>query len=310
MRVGRALLLTCALLISPAVAAPAAGAPLPPKTADAGKAAAGWLADQVEQGGLTPSNLADAVIAFAATGVGATAAATALTQLESGVDAYIVSNATLLPGAVGKVMLAVAIAGGDVNSFGGHDLEADLRGLMAGPGPNEGQFGSASVYDQSLAILALATIQFVLFAGCLVIAQEGLARGARGGALNHPGSLSATGISTSATQLSWRDTNTNETGYSVFRSQSATSGFVQVASVSKKVTSYVDSGLAAATTYYYQVYTLKRSTLSAAAAASARTLGAASTATRWPTTPTRSRSTRAPARRPAAPSASTMSSAR
>jgi hypothetical protein len=156
-RVGRAILLTSALAISPLSVAPATATPLPDRTADPGQAAAGWLAAQVEAGGLTPSNLADAVIAFAAAGVGADAAATALGQLETDVDSYIVDGSTYKAGPTGKVMLAVAIAGGNVNSFGGHDLEAALRALMADTGGDAGRFGSALVFDQALAILALAT---------------------------------------------------------------------------------------------------------------------------------------------------------
>ena len=157
MRVGQATLLTGALIISPLAVTPAMATPLPTRSADPGQAAAGWLARQVEAGGLTPGSLADAVIAFAAAGVGADAAATALTQLESNVDSYILEGADYKAGPTGKVMLAVAIGGDDVNAFGGHNLEEALRGLMAGPGDSAGQFGSATVYDQSLAILALAT---------------------------------------------------------------------------------------------------------------------------------------------------------
>jgi hypothetical protein len=155
-RVGRAILLTGALVISPLAVMPAM-ASAPTRTADPGQAAAGWLAAQVEAGGLAPSSLADAVIAFAAAGVGADAASTALTQLEAGFDSYIMSNSTLQAGPLGKVLLAVAIAGGDVKAFGGHDLEADLRGLMAATGDDAGRFGAAVVYDQALDILALAT---------------------------------------------------------------------------------------------------------------------------------------------------------
>ena len=156
MRVGRAILLTGVLALSPLAVAPTL-ATTPAKTADPGKAAAGWLAAQVHAGGLTPSSLADAIIAFAATGVGADAAATALTQLEGNVDSYILNGATLQAGATGKVMLAVHAAGGDVHAFGGHNLETELRGILADAGADAGHFGSGQIYDQSLDILALAT---------------------------------------------------------------------------------------------------------------------------------------------------------
>ena len=98
----------------------------PPTTTDPGAAAAGWIAAQVEAG-VGPGSLADAIFAYAATGVGADAAADALAKLEAGVEGYILSGSDLLPGNLAKTMLAVQVAGGDVDSFGGHDLEADLR---------------------------------------------------------------------------------------------------------------------------------------------------------------------------------------
>ena len=128
----------------------------PPTTTDPGAAAAGWIAGQVEAG-VGPGSLADAIFAYAATGVGADAAADALAKLETGVEGYILSGSDLLPGNLAKTMLAVEVAGGDVDSFGGHDLEADLRSLLiTTPGPDLGRFGSALNSDQAYAILALS----------------------------------------------------------------------------------------------------------------------------------------------------------
>ncbi len=121
-------------------------------TDDPGKAAAGWLAAQVETGTLGPGSLADAILAFAAVGAGADAAADALSQLESGLGGYILDGTTLRPGALGKALLAVVVAGGNRNAFGGRDLEADLRGLIQA----SGQVTGASVFDQTMAVLALA----------------------------------------------------------------------------------------------------------------------------------------------------------
>ena len=128
----------------------------PPTTTDPGAAAAGWIAGQVEAG-VGPGSLADAIFAYAATGVGADAAADALAKLEAGVEGYILSGTDLLPGNVAKAMLAVQVAGGDVDSFGGHDLEADLRSLLiTTPGPDLGRFGTAQNSDQAYAIIALS----------------------------------------------------------------------------------------------------------------------------------------------------------
>ncbi len=125
-------------------------------TTDAAQAAAGWIATRVEAGGLGASSLADAIFAFAGTHVGGTAAAAALTQLKSGVDAYVGYGGTLKPGPLGKAMLAVIVAGGDPTSFNGHNLESDLRGLLVTSGADAGRFGTAVVNDQAIDILALA----------------------------------------------------------------------------------------------------------------------------------------------------------
>ena len=126
-------------------------------TADPAEAAGGWIAQQVETDAtLGPGSLADAILALAATGVGQDAAANALERLEAGLDAYILDGTELRPGAIAKAMLAVSVQGADVNSFGERNLEADLRGLLIGTGPDAGRFGSAGILDQALAIIALA----------------------------------------------------------------------------------------------------------------------------------------------------------
>ena len=150
-----------AVMLAATLALTAGGAAViaadPPTTTDPGAAAAGWIASQVEAG-VGPGSLADAIFAYAATGVGANAAAAALAKLEVGADGYILDGSSaLLPGNTAKTMLAVQVAGGDVHAFGGHDLEADLRGLsITTPGPDLGRFGTAQNLDQALAILALA----------------------------------------------------------------------------------------------------------------------------------------------------------
>lgn len=129
----------------------------PPTTSDPGAAAAGWIAAQVTAG-VGPGSLADAIFAYAAAGTGADAAAAALTQLATGFDDYVLDiGGALVPGNLAKTLLAVQVAGGNPGSFGGHDLEADLRGLLiTTPGPDLGRFGAAGNSDQALAILALA----------------------------------------------------------------------------------------------------------------------------------------------------------
>ena len=154
-----AVMLAATLVLSAGgvVGGPTVFAADPPTTTDPGAAAAGWIAAQVAAG-VGPGSLADAIFAYAATGTGANAAADALAKLEGGVDGYILDGSShLVPGNLAKTLLAVQVAGGDVHAFGGHDLEADLRGLLTTtPGPDLGRFGAAQNSDQALAILALA----------------------------------------------------------------------------------------------------------------------------------------------------------
>ncbi len=63
----------------------------------------------------------------------------------------------------------------------------------------------------------------------------------------------ATVISANSITLNWTDNSSNESGFKILRSTSATSGFVVVNTTGPNVTSYTDTGLTASTTYYYQV---------------------------------------------------------
>jgi hypothetical protein len=128
-----------------------------PTTTDAGLAAAGWIAQQVENDpSLGVGSLADAIFAFAALGVGGDAAATAFAGIEANLEGYVAPGGVLAPGALAKVMLAVQVMGGDATSFGGRDLEADLRGLIVSGGADDGRFASGGPADQALGILALS----------------------------------------------------------------------------------------------------------------------------------------------------------
>src|SRR5262245_52442536 len=71
--------------------------------------------------------------------------------------------------------------------------------------------------------------------------------------LTAPSSLRVTATTSTTIDLVWADNTTQEAGYSVERSQSATSGFVTVASLTQNATTYRDSGLASSTHYYYRV---------------------------------------------------------
>ncbi|MGH9202534.1 MAG: fibronectin type III domain-containing protein, partial [Vicinamibacterales bacterium] len=67
-----------------------------------------------------------------------------------------------------------------------------------------------------------------------------------------PSGLSASAVSTSRINLAWTDNSTNEAGFKLERSTDGTT-FTQVATLSANLTSYANTGLAAATTYTYRI---------------------------------------------------------
>lgn len=68
-----------------------------------------------------------------------------------------------------------------------------------------------------------------------------------------PTSLTATAVSSSQINLSWQDNSVVESGYRIERKTGAAGVWSQVASVGSNVTSWQDTGRAAATTYGYRV---------------------------------------------------------
>ncbi|WP_455210292.1 fibronectin type III domain-containing protein [Kaarinaea lacus] len=68
-----------------------------------------------------------------------------------------------------------------------------------------------------------------------------------------PSALLASANSSSSIALSWNDNSANEDGFELERSTSEFSGFALIASLNPNETAYTDSGLAAATTYYYRI---------------------------------------------------------
>jgi C1A family cysteine protease len=69
-----------------------------------------------------------------------------------------------------------------------------------------------------------------------------------------PTSLAATAVSYSQINLSWTDGSTDETGFRIERCTNVgCSDFTQIATVGANVTSYANTGLAAATSYSYRV---------------------------------------------------------
>ena len=67
-----------------------------------------------------------------------------------------------------------------------------------------------------------------------------------------PTNLTATSPRTREARLNWQDNANNEQSFRIERSTSATSGFVQIATVGAGVTPYTDKNVSSRT-YYYRV---------------------------------------------------------
>ncbi len=67
-----------------------------------------------------------------------------------------------------------------------------------------------------------------------------------------PASVTFANITTAGLTLNWSDTATNESGYHVYRSTDGTN-FTDIANLAANTTSFSDTGLSSATTYYYKI---------------------------------------------------------
>jgi len=68
-----------------------------------------------------------------------------------------------------------------------------------------------------------------------------------------PGGLAASAVSSSQINLSWTDNATNETGFKIERKTGSGGTYSQIAAPTANATSYNDTGLDTATTYFYRV---------------------------------------------------------
>jgi hypothetical protein len=90
-----------------------------------------------------------------------------------------------------------------------------------------------------------------------------------------PTNLVAQSLSTSSIRLTWADTSDNELGFKVERSTSLTGGYLQIATTGGDAVSLTDSGLTAATTYFYRVRSYNASAHSLYTSPSSAMTGAA-----------------------------------
>ncbi len=70
---------------------------------------------------------------------------------------------------------------------------------------------------------------------------------------NAPSNLKASATSSSSISLSWTDNASNESGFKVERAPGGTTSFVEMAILGANVTSYLNTGLSASTSYSYRV---------------------------------------------------------
>lgn len=165
-----ALLLGLTAVAAPTAAYAAGPPPSLPQTA-AAQAAANWLAGQIVPAGYIASttvpgtaNLdatANAVFALASAGVDPGQATSALTYLESHVNAYVTVSAADGPGQLALLMLDAHAMGVSPSAFGGNDLVARLVATQRTSGADAGLFGAQDpsfdgAYRQGLALAALA----------------------------------------------------------------------------------------------------------------------------------------------------------
>lgn len=68
-----------------------------------------------------------------------------------------------------------------------------------------------------------------------------------------PSELTASAVSSSQINLSWKDNSDDETGFKIERKKGEGDTFSQIATVGANVTTYSDTGLSPSTTYYYRV---------------------------------------------------------
>ena len=119
---------------SPGEPTPAASPhPSPGTSPTAAQVGAGWLGHQFKgrpfirsNGKPDPGSTAEAILALAAAGVGATQAGAAVTWLESNFESYVSPSGTDPAGALATVILAAQAMGVDPTTFGGTGTANDL----------------------------------------------------------------------------------------------------------------------------------------------------------------------------------------
>lgn len=119
--------------------------------------AASWIAAQIDEiDDPSPGTLADAILAYAATGSAKVASDVAYAAMVDGAEAYVVGASGVSAGRAAKVVLAASVQGGDPSDLDGFDAVDALLDTLVVDGGDAGRFGTSNApFVQSLAILAL-----------------------------------------------------------------------------------------------------------------------------------------------------------
>ncbi|MBI3910466.1 MAG: fibronectin type III domain-containing protein, partial [Armatimonadetes bacterium] len=164
------------------------------------------------------------------------------------------SNLTATAASSSQIDLAWADNADNEDSF---EIERSLDGttftLIAAVGASAGTGGTVTYADTGL---SASTIYYYRVRAANSGGGSGFSNTANAATLaappDAPTNLTATAVSASQIDLAWTDGASNEDGFKVERSTDGTS-FTQIATVGVNVASYSDTGLSAATTYYYRM---------------------------------------------------------
>src|ERR1044071_574637 len=97
----------------------------------------------------------------------------------------------------------------------------------------------------------------------ILLLTLGQAATARASGLGAPSGLTARAISETQISLSWADNSTNEAAFQIERSPTPSSGFTLLATTGSNATSFQNTNLAVATSYYYRVAAVRNGNRSA-----------------------------------------------
>jgi M6 family metalloprotease-like protein len=137
-----------------------------------------------------------------------------------------------------------------------NDPVTTLWSVVSGPGPVV--FADAMAVDTvaNFKVQGVYTLRLSASDGVLQTTDDvviTVTTNALPGAIMAPTGLSAGAGATNRIDLAWTDNSANETGFVIERSATSGSGFAAIGTAAANATTYLDSTVSAASTYYYRV---------------------------------------------------------